>query len=190
VTELRLRLAWLIVGALALQVATVYLVPPDPATTAWDLRGSLFILGAGLALVGIAVNRHYWPVWLIGFGFALNLVAIVPHGGYMPITAEAYRAAGQARPGDDLSDGARLARAKDIFLPRDQTTFWFLTDIFPIAEPRIVRGVYSPGDVAIALGAFLLAAGFGWLRREQRVPEAEVRRLTTGWSGWLGRGSG
>src|SRR5262249_18365028 len=104
-------------------------------------------------------NLHLRPIWLLGVGFAMNLLVILPHGGYMPITAEAYEASGQARPGDVLTEGTKLSRAKDIVLPRERTCLWPVTDVLPVREPRIFRGVYSPGDLVIAAGAALLIAG-------------------------------
>lgn len=162
--QLRLRLAPLFVIAFLVQFAAVLFVPASDSGPDW--RGISFLTGYLLVLVGVVLNWRLWPVRLLGLGFALNLLAILPHGGYMPITVEAYAAAGLARPDDTLTEGTKLARAKDVVLVREHTAFWPLSDVIPIGEPRLLRGVYSPGDLIIALAAALLGSGCGLSARE------------------------
>src|SRR5262249_43808381 len=113
--RLQLRLGWLVVAAVVLQLLTVRLGPSGLGSEP-GLRGGLLLLSYVGVLVGVLGNRHLWPVWVLGAGFALNLLVILPHGGYMPITREAYEASGQAREADVLTDGAKLTRAKDVVL--------------------------------------------------------------------------
>jgi hypothetical protein len=52
--------------------------------------------------------------------------------------------------------GTRVLATKDIVLPRDETRLWFLSDIFVVLPPFPIPSVFSPGDVLIAAGMFLL----------------------------------
>lgn len=152
------RRGWILIGALVLQIVALRVVEPGPPGEP-DLRGALFLLGYAGVLAGVWLNRQLDPMRVVGIGFALNLIAVLPTFGYMPITAEAYAAAGQARPGETFADGTKLARAKDMVLPRDKTPLWPLTDIIPVRDPSWLRGVYSVGDLVLAAGAILLASG-------------------------------
>jgi len=159
-TRLGIRRGWTFIGALALQYVSVQLIAPG-APYEPDLRGLLILLGYLGVIAGVILNWRLVPIRVLGLGFALNLLAVLPQYGYMPITVEAYQASGQVRPGDDLSDGVKLWRAKDIVLSRERTLFWPLTDTISVREPTFLRGVYSIGDLIVATGVALLASGVG-----------------------------
>lgn len=101
------------------------------------------------AIVAVAVGNRALPgMWLIAAGAALNLVVVAVNGG-MPVDQSALAIADAAMPGDRLHlvlDGASR-------LP-------LLADVIPLP---IVRGVYSLGDLLLALGGFWLP--FTWLRQ-------------------------
>ena len=95
---------------------------------------------AGVAIVALA-NWRIPGAALIAVGTVLNVFVVLANSA-MPYDLEAVRAAGAALPGDGLhipiGDGTQLR---------------FLADIIPVA---LVRGVYSVGDVLIAVGGFLI----------------------------------
>lgn len=158
--RLQLRHGWLFLTAVALQLGSVLFVAPGPPGE-FDLRGALLLLGYLAVLAGVVSNLHLPAMWVLGLGFLLNLLVILPQGGYMPVTVEAYEAAGQLRPGEVYVEGEKLPRAKDIILSRERTPFWPLSDVLPVREPRLLRGVYSPGDLVIGAGVVLLLSGVG-----------------------------
>jgi len=104
------------------------------------------------ALVGTAVaailNRHLPGVTLIAFGSLLNIGVIALNAG-MPVDLGAVAAA-NAISYD--SDRLHVPLGQETRLP-------LLADVIPLG---LVRGVYSVGDVAIAVGGFWLP--FSWLR--------------------------
>lgn len=167
--RLPIRAGWLFLMALIVQLVSVRAVAPGGPGEI-DPRGLLFLLGYAGVLVGVTANWRVPAFRILGLGFALNLIAVAPHAGYMPISVAAYEASGQARATDDLSAGARLARAKDVVLPREQTPLWPLTDVLPVRDPAWLRGVYSPGDLIVAAGVAWLAAGAGMSRPARQRP--------------------
>lgn len=129
---------------------------------------SLPLLAAShVALLGfIAANRILPGMALVFLGFALNAAVIVPNGA-MPVSEEAYHAAGGA---EALEPGRhRLLEAGDA-LP-------WLADVLPI---RPLRTVVSAGDVALAAGIAVLVPSL--MRRyppepgRRRRPRARVLR--------------
>lgn len=102
---------------------------------------------AGVAAVAIA-NRSLPGMTLIAAGSALNLIVVAANGG-MPVDPVAVAAAGATMPAD------RLHIALDL-----STRIAVLADVIPVP---IIRGVYSAGDLLLALGGFWLP--FAWLRR-------------------------
>ena len=95
---------------------------------------------AGVAIVALA-NWRIPGAALIALGTVLNVLVVLANSA-MPFDLEAVRAAGAAIPRDALH------------LPLGpETQLRFLADIIPVA---VVHGVYSVGDVLIAIGGFLI----------------------------------
>ncbi|MBI3522421.1 MAG: DUF5317 domain-containing protein [Chloroflexi bacterium] len=136
----RLELRWtpVLFGALAIRLVGLF-VP----FSLWLYVAALLATAAAAAL-----NRHLPGALLIAAGSLLNAVVVVLNGG-MPIDPRAAEAASLTYP----TDGLHVPLGARALLP-------FLTDVIPVP---IVRGVYSVGDVLIAIGGFWLP--FAWLRR-------------------------
>jgi len=95
---------------------------------------------AGVAIVALA-NWRIPGAALIAVGTALNVLVVLANSG-MPYDVAATLGVGAAIPGDALH------------VPLGpETQLRFLADIIPVA---VVRGVYSVGDVLIAVGGFLI----------------------------------
>jgi hypothetical protein len=94
-------------------------------------------------------------VLVIGLGLLLNLTVILANGGYMPTSPEALQRGGYVAS-SPIIPGTRLAKSKDIILPRAETRLWFLSDALVIPPPFPWPTVFSVGDVVIAAGTFLL----------------------------------
>jgi Family of unknown function (DUF5317) len=144
--RLALRLPWLVVIALGLQiVAFSPLVSPLP-------HGSpvvMHVASYGFLLVFVAANLPRPPVMLFGLGVLLNAVTIVANRGYMPARAAAMRTAGlpvSVHPhNNSVLDGAH-------------THLWFLGDVVGVPHWLPLANVFSLGDVLIAIGLAWLVA--------------------------------
>lgn len=93
-------------------------------------------------------------------GVLLNFAAIITNGGLMPVSPEARHLA-QMIPLDPFQFGMVLPEGSGVLLPLNQTNLWFLTDIIPASH---LGGVYSAGDILIAIGFFVF------------LPEAVINR--------------
>lgn len=107
-------------------------------------------LGAyALLLAGMVANRGVPGVPLLATGLALNVIAISANGGLMPLAPERL----SLNHADvRVEAGQHVPRTKGVLLPRDATRFWELTDVLALPEGLPMRGMFSVGDVAIALG--------------------------------------
>jgi hypothetical protein len=152
--DVPIKSGWLVLAAFALQAYLVY-VPAGKSEGPRDLTAWLHIATYLLLLAGVWLNRRLpGMVWILA-GLLLNLVVIAANGGFMPITPDAVLKLGHIDRVASLEAGQRVYLAKDIVLPRDQTLLWPLSDVFVIALGFPVRSAFSPGDVLVAVGAFL-----------------------------------
>ncbi|MGH2498600.1 MAG: DUF5317 family protein [Candidatus Limnocylindria bacterium] len=137
--RVRIR-AWPLLAAAFAIRAVGFAVPLPPA----------LYLAALAAIVAVALLNARLPgALLVAFGTALNVAVIALNGG-MPVDAAAALAAGAEQR---VGDGLHVPLTDTTLLP-------FLADVIPVP---LVRGVYSAGDVVIALGGFWLP--FAALRR-------------------------
>jgi hypothetical protein len=150
--HLHLRGYGIVLGAVALQSAVIYL----PTQTNIPLRVAVLGISFGLVALFIWLNRNLPGMPLIGVGFLANLLVMMANGGHMPITYEAVVAAGYGRLASPDATGMLIFGSKDILLPAEQTRLGFLSDIFVIPPPFPITSVFSVGDVLIALGMFWL----------------------------------
>ncbi len=153
VRSLRLRLGWLVLLSLALQVAVVY-APPLQAGGRYQLPAILIVLSYLMLVAAVAPNLQVPGMKALGIGLLLNFVVIVANGGFMPVSPEVASQLGLLPPGIDVELGARLARSKDILLAPDQTALWVLSDIFSTSLYLPVKTVFSLGDLVSAVGLF------------------------------------
>jgi hypothetical protein len=153
--HLPLRLPWLVLLAIAIQFYVIW-TPPAMAPPLLSIPTGLLILSYLMLLIFVWINRRIAGMWAVGLGLLLNLTVMLANGGYMPITPEAVIAVGHQHEVRSMEAGARLTGAKDVLLPRDQTKLWPLSDVFVVARPFPIPSVFSAGDVAVALGVFIL----------------------------------
>ncbi len=127
------------------------------------IRGSIpnswaaaaLVISHFLLLVFIWRNRKAPGFWLLGLGFILNLTVILLNHGWMPISTDVL-----ARLRPDLSPlnmpvGERFGTSKDfVRLPADIRLIW-LSDCFVTPSWFPLRAAFSPGDIFIALGAWI-----------------------------------
>lgn len=132
-------------------------VIPVPSTSGrighW-LAVGLLVASYAVLLLFVGANARYIGFWLVGLGFALNILVIGVNGG-MPVSERALRQAygpGYQETLRHLVSGGKakhhLARSDDVLLP--------LSDVIPVGGP--VRNVFSLGDLIALLGvAWVLA---------------------------------
>jgi hypothetical protein len=137
-TEVRLRHAWLIPTALAIQVYITTIAPNGS-------RGAHVAAHLGsylLAGVFVLTNRDVPLIWLVALGGALNLLVIAMNGGVMPADADALRRAGWPSASDQFENSIALAHPKLLFLG----------DVFAVPRWMPFANVFSIGDVLLVLG--------------------------------------
>jgi uncharacterized protein DUF5317 len=136
-----LRIAWW-----PLLVAAVVVRAIAPAFD--ELSAAAYVIAfAGITAVALA-DRRIPGMSVIAAGATLNAIVVAANGG-MPVDPGAAAAAGASMPSDRLH--VELGPA---------TRFPQLADVIPLA---IYRGVYSVGDVLLAVGGFWVPAA--WMRR-------------------------
>jgi MFS family permease len=139
--DVRFRGLSLALAALALQLLVFV---PDVGMPV-EIAGLLHVVSYLVAGAFVWQNREIPGLWLIALGGAMNLAAIAANGGVMPATASALASAGLP----PIPEGF----ANSVFVADPNLSF--LGDIFAVPSWFPVRNVFSPGDVAIALGAAL-----------------------------------
>jgi hypothetical protein len=129
--DLRIRWWAIFLVAIGLRVAAGLLASTEVARAIYVV--SLF------ALVAVAIrNLALRGAPLIAAGIAANAAVISMNGGAMPVSVDAIARAGVRAPSDPLHEVTASASP--------------LGDVIPIPP----LGVYSIGDVLLALGVFVL----------------------------------
>jgi hypothetical protein len=153
--EARLRLAWMLPAALAVQVVAL-----DAPGVPDRLRPLLHVASYLVAGAFLVANRRLPGMALVGLGAAANLLAIAANGGVMPASPAALAAAGRPLDQPGFANSAAVAD------PR----LAFLGDVFAIPAGWPLANVFSVGDVLIAAGAIVAIHGIcgsrpPWRRR-------------------------
>lgn len=155
--DVPLRRAWLVVAAVAAQLAGALL--PVRAAYPVGLTASAMLAGGFLAL-----NRRTAGLGLVALGFAANALAVAANGGVMPVSLHALARVDGSLP-------ALLADSRHaVAVPA--TRLRLLTDVVPAPLPFGLGQVLSPGDVAVASGCALLV--FQGMRRRARRARQRV----------------
>jgi len=144
--NLRLRLAWLVLVALGVQIV---IYSPLGAPLGEHAIVALHLASYAMLIAFAALNARRTGIAIAGVGIAVNAVVIGANGGYMPTTARALTFAGMnvdrtVHNNSMLDDGMRLLPLGDI-----------------MAVPHwvpLVANVFSIGDVLIAVGVAVLLA--------------------------------
>jgi len=141
-TTLRFKRMYLVWLALAVQILVISILPGG-AHVALDVANLLTYAAAGLFVWS---NRHVPGVLLLGFGGALNVLAMSLNGGTMPASASALRASGwQPAPGH-FANSAVVAHPK----------LGFLGDVFATPHWMPFHDVFSVGDLLIVVAVSVL----------------------------------
>jgi hypothetical protein len=158
--QVRLRHAWLVVVALALQILITEVVPH----AARAVLISLHLVSYGLAAVALWVNRRLPGLVLIGGGALVNAAVIALNDGTLPASARALREAGFAIDPASFANSGVLAHP---VLP-------WLGDILATPAWLPFRNVISIGDMTILVGTLVLAHSVCRRRPDEGSANGEV----------------
>jgi hypothetical protein len=149
-SELHLRWIPLAIGSFALQLLIFTPFRRAPLIAVWTIQ--LYELSMALLVVWVAVNWRIPGAALMACGLLANFAAILANGGYMPVSPESARYAGQiARYATEGPPIANNSLAID-----GPVQLWPLTDIIALPGWVPFAAVFSIGDVLLTLGAALL----------------------------------
>ena len=140
--DVQLRLVPLVVGALAIQILIVNVIPGG----SHDLHAAVLIATYLVIGVTLAANIRMPGVPLIAAGGLANFLAIVTNDGVMPASEAALRTAGLPADPNGYTNSGLVENAN----------LAFLGDIFAMPASWPAANVFSIGDLLLALGAFVL----------------------------------
>lgn len=136
-------LLWLVTGPLPLQL-WLHLTAVAPL---------LLLLAHALLLLFVWHNRAMPWLLLVGLGLLSNLVVMAANGGQMPADESLLGVLG-------LKEETALLQQQGLWLHFRQimpeTRLPFLGDVLYLGPPFPWPRILSPGDVLIAIGAFLI----------------------------------
>jgi len=153
--SVEVRHIWLVFAAYLPQLFAFYL-PSTRATFPDRLVPPVLVGSQCLLLMFAWINRQLPGFWLLGLGLAGNFTAIALNGGMMPLIPENAQKLIPVGSQVVLEVGKRIGYGKDILLPKEQTIFWFLGDIFLLPDWFNYPLAFSSGDILISVGAFWL----------------------------------
>jgi len=130
--------------------------PADKGSSHLNLERYLLLLSYLFILAIVWKNRRLSAFRAIGLGLLLNLTVMMANGGFMPIQPEVLESFGHQHMAAKMESGYRVLHSKDVLLTRKETRVWILSDVFAFDPPLLSPTAFSPGDVLIAAGAFLL----------------------------------
>lgn len=140
--DLRIRWLGIAVAGLAFQLALF----SEPVAERVGAAGPiLYVASTAVVFVVLLRNLDLPGLPVVAMGAALNLLAIVANGGYMPSDPAAWHALTgvAAVPTDDFSNSALMGPG---------TALPWLADVFVLPRPVPLANVFSLGDVIIAVG--------------------------------------
>ncbi len=113
----------------------------------------LAFMAASFLLLAIFAlrNRGHRPLLLLLLGAALNIVPMLIHDGYMPITPQTLTALFPAHTGPWIV-GLTRPGSKDVIVNAADSPVWFLGDVFAIGSPFPMPTAFSIGDIVIMIG--------------------------------------
>jgi MFS family permease len=177
--DVRFRGSVLVFAALAIQIA-IYTSLNAHVPPAWD--APLHVLSYVLLICFLLVNVRVPAFWLVGFGLLSNVAVIFSNGGRMPVSGEAWQAAGKSLSvfnSEGISDNNVLANA--------DTHLRWLSDIFAVPAQVPMASVLSIGDVMMVIGmvAFVYrsctaAKGASTMQVLEPLRSAAFRRVVAG----------
>jgi MFS transporter, DHA3 family, macrolide efflux protein len=148
--NVRLRYGALILLALVVRYGTQLLIAAG-AGLADQLRWPLYAFAFGSLIAALWLNRRHPGLLVVLVGAALNAVAILVNGGWMPVYGPSLTAAGFSA-GD-------LSSTYHVLLP-DQLDASFLRMAGPLGD--IIPSPLPPLPNVVSVGDVVMTIGLGW----------------------------
>jgi hypothetical protein len=139
-SELRLKGVPIVVGAFAVQILIVNVLPAGSET----VHAAIHVASYGVLGIVMASNLSIPGMPLIAIGGALNTTAIAANGGVMPASAGALRFAGMTPDPAGFANSSVAEHAG------------FLGDIMAVPSWVPAANVFSIGDLFLIVGAWIL----------------------------------
>ena len=157
---------WIVLVAYIPQFFTFYFLPTQKLIPdSWV--PFLLVISQVLLIIFSWINRKTEGFWLLSIGLLCNFTVIVLNGGFMPIMPETLHKMFPSGINGALELGKRVGLGKDILLLKEETTLWFLGDIFTLPSWIHYPLAFSFGDILLSIGAFWLLFELG---RPQKKP--------------------
>ncbi len=83
---MRVKLGWLLILAVVIQVVAFKLIFDDPSAVV--AKTVVLAVTTAMLFVGLAPNLRWWAIRLMALGLILNTLVIAANGGLMPATPE------------------------------------------------------------------------------------------------------
>jgi hypothetical protein len=163
--HVKLRLAPVVLAALALQLVAIY----APLGSDDLPRRILIVTGYLAVIVFVAANLRRPSILVLAAGVLLNFLPIIANGGLMPITPETLEETGGVPK--DAETGEWVSKTKDVLLEREDVRLYFLSD--RLTSDLSPFRAFSIGDVFLLAGSLILLGDL-LLPRPQRVKESDV----------------
>src|SRR5919201_4368471 len=166
VLDVEFRGRWLVPGALAIQLA---LFSPLSEHVPPEFESPIHLGSYALLFLFGAVNIRIWALLPLMLGMAANAVTIYANGGRMPVSPDAWEAAGLAP-----RDYANVRLGADHLA--------FLGDVFALPERFPLANVFSVGDLLIGFGmvAFIVTVSTSSGGERPLAPSRLLRPLRIG----------
>ncbi len=143
-----------VLAAFLMQLPLLYF-PAEKASSHLNLERYLLLLSYLLILVIVWKNRKLSGFRALGLGLLLNLMVMMANGGFMPIQPRVLEDFGHQHMVHKMESGYRVLRSKNILLTREEARLWILSDVLVLDPPLLPPRALSPGDLLIAVGAFV-----------------------------------
>ncbi|MBS3787578.1 DUF5317 domain-containing protein [Candidatus Bipolaricaulota bacterium] len=138
---------WLVTLALIIQLLIFPLFSEEPLIS---FGTELFHLGSYLLLfVFVIVNWKVWQIPIMGLGMTLNLLVIGINDGFMPVSVESLKRAGESEVAKSLLENGTYG---NVIKMSDSTILDILGDWLYLPEWFPFSTAFSLGDTIIAIG--------------------------------------
>ena len=148
VGSFKFRYWWLVIIAMVIHRLPFLIFAPSEAVL---LKKIAMISCYGILTFALFKNLKIFGIYVVLAGVLLNFAAIAVNAGLMPVSPEALADANLSSIGAVL--GGVLPKGTGILLTIQQTRLWWLTDIFPVRQMRLVCSV---GDLIMLAGIIVL----------------------------------
>ena len=167
VGNFKFRYRWLVIIAMLLHRLPFLLFIPSEAVI---VKQVAMIAAYIILTFALLKNLKNFGIYLILAGVLLNFAAIAFNAGLMPVSPGALSSANLSSIGAVV--GGVLPKGSGILLTIQQTKLWWLTDIIPIRQMRLVCSI---GDLIMLVGVIVLGIQIVY----KAYPRTNLRKINS-----------